>query len=584
MALTDIPGLADTRPAHLTTFTVKAAGTVLEGEYKIVSIEIRREVNRLPKATMVLIDGDAAAQTFAHSEEDTLIPGVEVEITGGYSSEETTLFKGIVTRHRIEVMRRGGARLTIEMRDPVFRMTLGRRSRNFTEVTDSDVMETVIGMYPDLTAEVTATTVPHPQIVQHQVSDWDFLVMRAEIAGFAVIVIDGTVKIGPPAVAGAAVTAAVFGQGLFSAELELDAESQLTAVETGAWDAANQELATAEADDAATPGPGNLTGADLASAGGAGAALRHAGARDQAALDQWAAAGIGRARRAAVRGRLRVQGTEVLVPGVLIELGGFGSRFNGLGLVSGVRHRLGRGDWLTDVIIGSDPRAHAEIYAVAAPGAGGTIPPVQGLQIGVVTALEGDPAGEDRIQIRLAAITETDGLVWARQALLDAGNGRGTSFRPEIDDEVILGFLDADPRDPVILGALHSSAKPTPIAGADDNHEKGIVTRSGMRLLWNDDTVVATIDTPNGNRIVLSEDDGAILIEDENGNKIEMTSDGIAMESPGDITLAATGDVKIEGTNIELKASATIKAEGSGGAELTSSASTVIKGSVVQIN
>jgi hypothetical protein len=63
-----------------------------------------------------------------------------------------------------------------------------------------------------------------------------------------------------------------------------------------------------------------------------------------------------------------------------------------------------------------------------------------------------------------------------------------------------------------------------------------------------------------------------------------LNSDGIAMESPGDIKLAATGDVKIEGTNIELKASATVKAEGSGGAELTSSASTVVKGSVVQIN
>jgi Rhs element Vgr protein len=584
MVALDIPGLADSRPAHLTTFTVKAAGTDLGGEYKIVSIEIRREVNRVPRATLVLIDGDAAAQTFAHSEEDTLIPGVEVEILGGYSSDEATLFKGVVTRHRIEVMQRGGSRLTVEMCDPVFRMTLGRRSRNFSDVTDSDVMETVIGMHAGLSAEVTPTAVPHPQIVQHQVSDWDFLVMRAEMAGYAVIAVDGAVKVAPPAQAGAAVSTAIFGQGLFSAEVELDAESQFTAVETGAWDAANQELTTAEADDAVTPGPGNLTGADLAATGGVGAALRHPGARDQAMLDQWAAAGIGRARRAAVRGRLRVQGTEALLPGTLLELGGLGSRFNGLGFVSGVRHRLGRGDWLTDVIIGTDPRAHAEKFAVAAPGAGGTLPPVQGLQIGVVVALQDDPAGEDRIQVRLPAITETDGLVWARQALLDAGDGRGTSFRPEIGDEVVLGFLDADPRDPVIIGAMHSSAKPTPIAGADDNHEKGIVTRSGMRVHWNDDTVVATIDTPNGNRIVLSEEDGSLLVEDENANKIEMTSDGIAMESPGDIKLKATGDVKIEGVNVELKASATVKAEGSGGAELTSSGSTVVKGSVVQIN
>jgi uncharacterized protein involved in type VI secretion and phage assembly len=269
---------------------------------------------------------------------------------------------------------------------------------------------------------------------------------------------------------------------------------------------------------------------------------------------------------------------------VLIELDGFGSRFNGLGFVSGVRHRLGRGDWTTEVLIGSDPRPHAERYPVAAPGAGGTIPPVQGLQIGIVGALEGDPAGENRIQVRLPTITETDGLVWARPALLDAGDDRGTSFRPEVGDEVVVGFLDADPRDPVILGALHSSAKPSPIEGADDNHEKGIVTRSGMRIHWNDDTVVTTVDTPNGNQIVLSEDEGGILIEDENGNKIELNSDGIAMESPGDIKLTATGDVKIEGTNVEILASASVKVEGSAGAELKSSATTVVKGSLVTIN
>ena len=202
------PGLEDTRSAHLTTFTIKAAGAALGAEYGIVSLEIRREVNRVPKATLVLVDGDAAAQTFAISEEDTLIPGVEVEILGGYSSQETTLFKGIITRHRVEVGPRGGSRLIVEARDPVFRMTLGRRSRNFADVTDADVMEQVIGLNQGLTAEVTATTLTHPQIVQHQVSDWDFLVMRAEMTGFAVICIDGTVKVAPPAVAGAAATRA----------------------------------------------------------------------------------------------------------------------------------------------------------------------------------------------------------------------------------------------------------------------------------------------------------------------------------------------------------------------------------------
>ncbi|VVO69374.1 hypothetical protein PS862_01258 [Pseudomonas fluorescens] len=574
----------DTSPTHLTTFTVKAAGMALGAEYGIVSIEIRREVNRVPKATIVLQDGDAAKQTFALSEGSTLIPGVEVEILGGYSSKESTLFKGIVTRQRIEVGRRGGSHLNLELRDPVFRMTLGRRSRNFSDVTDSDVMEQIIGLNKGLSADVTATSLKHPQVVQHQASDWDFLVMRAELAGFAVICIDSKVSVAPPAVAGAAQICAIFGQGLFCAELELDAETQFTSVETGAWDMANQELISSQSDDVATPGPGDIPGSELASTGGVNSALRHPGALDQAMLDQWAAAGMGRARRASVRGRVHVQGNAALLPGVLIDLGGLGSRFNGPGFVSGVRHRFDHGDWVTEVLIGSDPKSHAERYPVAAPAAAGLAPPVPGLQIGVVAALESDPAGQDRIQVRLATISETDGLVWARQALLDAGDKRGTSFRPELDDEVVVGFLDGDPHHPVILGALHSSAKPNPLTGANDNHKKAIVTRAGMRIHWDDEKVIATIDTPAGNRIVLSEDGKSILVEDQNGNRIELNADGIALQSPGDIKLKATGDVKIEGTNVELSANASFKAKGSGGAQLSSSASTVIKGSLVQIN
>ena len=47
-------------------------------------------------------------------------------------------------------------------------------------------------------------------------------------------------------------------------------------------------------------------------------------------------------------------------------------------------------------------------------------------------------------------------------ATLDAGKERGTFFRPEIGDEVVVGFLNDDPRHPVILGMCHSSAKPAP--------------------------------------------------------------------------------------------------------------------------
>lgn len=56
------------------------------------------------------------------------------------------------------------------------------------------------------------------------------------------------------------------------------------------------------------------------------------------------------------------------------------------------------------------------------------------------------------------------------------------------------------------------------------------------------------------------------------------------MESAGDISIKASGDVKIEGTNVDIKASANFKAEGSAGVEMSSSATAILKGSIVQIN
>ena len=115
------------------------------------------------------------------------------------------------------------------------------------------------------------------------------------------------------------------------------------------------------------------------------------------------------------------------------------------------------------------------------------------------------PNGENRILVRLPIIDNAAPGIWARVATLDAGENRGSFFLPELDDEVIVGFLNDDPRDAVVLGMLNSSAKPAPITAQDANHEKGFVTRSGMRVHFNDDTKTITIDTPAGNSIKLDE-------------------------------------------------------------------------------
>jgi uncharacterized protein involved in type VI secretion and phage assembly len=163
--------------------------------------------------------------------------------------------------------------------------------------------------------------------------------------------------------------------------------------------------------------------------------------------------------------------------------------------------------------------------------------------------------------------------------------------RPEIGDEVIVGFINDDPRDAVVLGMLHSSAKPAPISARDTNHEKGFTTRSKMHLSFNDDTKTITIDTPAGNSIKIDEQGMSIEIKDQNGNKITMGTSGISLESPMNIdikagvnlTLSAAASLAIGGASLGVKADGNLSLEGAA-AKLSGSGITEISGSLVKIN
>ncbi|MEO0408855.1 MAG: phage baseplate assembly protein V, partial [Cyanobacteria bacterium P01_A01_bin.135] len=179
-----------------------------------------------------------------------------------------------------------------------------------------------------------------------------------------------------------------------------------------------------------------------------------------------------------------------------------------------------------------------------------------------------------------------------RISTLDAGDNRGSFFRPEVDDEVLLGFINDDPRDPIVLGMMNSSANPAPLTEAQENFQKGFFTRSGMKLLFDDEQPSMTLETPGGNQLVISDEAQGISLSDQNGNTLTLNDSGISLssqqditlEAAGSLTLSATQDVNIEGLNVSAAANAQFKAEGSAGAELSTSAIAILKGSLVKIN
>lgn len=571
------------RTPDLITFKVLSGGTELPGKYGVKSIVVEKEVNRIPYARIVILDGSIPEQDFKLSNEDLLTPGKEIVITAGYHSEEETIFKGVVVKHNIKI-RNGSSYLIIECRDKAVKMTLGRKSKYFYESTDSDIIEELISN-SGLTADVEATANSHQELVQYRASDWDFMVTRAQANGKLCFVDDGTIKVAKPELSGETIETVAFGSSVHEFDGEIDARDQFSKITAASWSYTDQELIETEAQDPAINLNGDLSPSDLAAVFGIeDLQFKHGGNLTQEELQDWSDAKATFQQLAKTRGRVKFQGIPAVKPGVLLTLEGVGNRFNGKIYVTGVRHEIAEGNWLVDAQFGLSPTWFSETYDVSEMPGSGVIPSISGLHVGVVSQLESDPDGEDRILVQIPIINAEEEGIWARVATLDAGENRGSFFRPEIGDEVIIGFVNDDPNDAVVLGMLHSSAKPAPIVASDDNHEKGFVTRSEMKMIFNDDKISYTLETPAGKKVTLDEDADIIKIEDEHSNVLTFSSDGITMESAGDIKIKASGDVNLEGTNINVKASAQFKAEGSSGSEVSSGAVTVIKGSQVKIN
>lgn len=572
------------------TVALLVDGAEISGEFQVLTICVARELNRIPSATIQLQDGEASQATFKASDTGHFIPGKKIEIKLGYRSQNDTVFKGIIVKHSIKI-RKNGSFLLLECRDAAVKMTAGTKSRYFIDQKDSDIMEQLIGLH-GLQKDVQATQPKLKEVVQYEAADWDFLLCRAEANGQVVWVEDGKITVTQPATGTEPVVAVKFGATILELDAEIDARRQSPGIKASSWNAGEQEIVQAEAKEPAATPSGNLAAADLAQIFGNEAhEIRHGGKLTQPELQAWADARLLTERLAKVRGRVKFQGFSGALPGKIIEVTGIGDRFAGKMYVSGVRHMVANGNWETDVQFGLNPELFAETYNLRPLPAAGLLPAVSGLQIGVVTLLENDPEGEDRVKVRLPLVGNAEEGIWARLATLDAGKERGTFFRPEIGDEVVVGFLGDDPRYPVILGMLHSSAKPVPEPAKDANHRKGYVSREKLQLTFDDEKKVIVLETPGGNKISLSEEDKGIVIADQNGNKITLDDSGVTIESIKDFNLKAAKDFKTEGLTMEMNARTAFKASAAGSAEVSGasttikgSATTVIQGGMVQIN
>lgn len=570
------------------TIKVKAGGKDYANP-GVFAFTVTHQANAISYGELQLFDGDVSKRDFKLSSDPNFAPGKEIELELGHGPDDVVpIFKGIIVRHQIRARRNGGTSLTLEIKHKAAKMAHIRKARHFLEQKDSDIIETLI-KDSGLTAKVDSDfTTEHERMVQYNVTDWDFMVLRAEANGKLVFTDGDDVVVAKPEVKESGAPKATYGDNVYEFETEMESRDQYSAAKVIAWDHSKQELL--EQDGKASGvvvESGSPKGKDMASSLSDGEFhLRHPGDLPDSELKAWGDAKLTRSLLSKIRGRIQLKGDAKLKPGGTVVLDGLSKAFNGAAFISAVRHHVDLGLWLTDVEIGLSEQSYLSMHPdVVEPPVSGLAGPMRGLQIGVVKEIKDDPAGFFRVLVKMPVVDDPEDGIWCRVAHPDAGASHTVFFQPAVGDEVVLGFLNEDPRHAIVLGSLHNKdANKPPIEDNDEYKKKGIVTAEGLMVTFNDEDKSVIIETPAGKKVTLDENEGIIRLEDENSNKIEMSKDGITIESGKDLILKATGDVSVEGMNIEQSAQVQFKAEGTAGIEVSSSANAVLKGAIVQIN
>lgn len=215
-----------------------------------------------------------------------------------------------------------------------------------------------------------------------------------------------------------------------------------------------------------------------------------------------------------------------------------------------------------------------------------------------------DADGLDRIKVRFPWMQQTETSPWISVMVPYAGNGRGMRFIPEVDEEVMIDFVDNNAERPIMIGSFYTTANTSGIAH-EGNHVKTFGTRTGRRFEIDDDkglmriydnmpgesninaiqlkrtdqqqTILLSTNLDDDNycfvfldknnilglQVVESGDVKTEILLEKNGPKItihskgaiNMNADGnISLNAGGDITMTAQSKVKIEGKQgIEMK-------------------------------
>ncbi|HBF38578.1 MAG TPA: hypothetical protein DDW50_14825 [Firmicutes bacterium] len=529
--------------------TIYSDGTAVSSN--VLSMDIITAINKIPYAQVVISQGGAKNKTPVELSDMTCFkPGQEIELVLS-DTTGTMSFKGIVIKQNLK-KKANNTYLTVDIKDKAHKLSLLRQSSVFANKDDQTII-TDVAKRADVTVDCSATTLTHKQMVQYYCTNWDFIISRAEANGLLVCVENGTLVLKKPDLGDSTTTLS----NIHDFEIEADLSSQYDTVSGFCWDMKEAKTIVAEDTKGTITVKGKQDFSQLAKAMSTSKCVLVSGIpAEKEEMTAWANAGLIKNRYSFIRGRISIDGNASLKLGDMVTISEAGTLFGATAIVSGIRHRIDKEGWTTDIQCGLSSKWFYKNEDLIEKPAAGLLPGINGLQIGVVQAYpsDGDPDKIYRVKVWIPAFDELDAnqsIIWARLNQPYAGDQRGMFWIPETGDEVVVGFFNDDPRYAVVLGSLYNGQTTPPMKFTENNYEKGMVSKSGISMLFNDEDNKEKLSftTPGGNQVLL-EDENGITVTDKNANKITLHDKGmtVADKNNNTITMDDKGAV-IEDTN-----------------------------------
>lgn len=528
--------------------------------------------------------------------------GSRVEIAAGAVRDDAataTLISGEVTTLAQDTDA-SGTWTVVRGYDLAHRLCRGRRTRTFLDATDGDIVRRVGSEAGLEIGEVEDDGAVHEHVGQFNLTDWEFLRSRANERGREVGVVGGKLVWHAPRGHDAAPDPAdelgtepqplqlALGGNLLRLSPRMTAAEQVGEVWVRGWDPATKQPVRGSARTATVSAAAGSDPSALAAQFGAAPYLvADRPVRDEAEADAVAASVAEQIAGAHAEMTGLAVGDPRLVPGASVSVGCVGWPHDGRYVLTSARHRYEETGYHTEFTVSG--RQERTLLGLASLGASkrthrASGPPWPGLVIGQVTDIA-DPEQRCRVKVAFPWLSDDYESWWARVAAPGAGDSRGLAWLPEVGDEVLVGFVHGDVRDPYVLGGLFNGVDKAPMndqlvdSGAGQVLRRVLTSRTGHRLVLSDDDSASQVQLATG-------DGNATITLDASNTKITVDGSGqVTIHAGGPLKLASDGDIEISATgDLKLSASGELKMSAEMGTSLDGGPQVAVTGDLIKLN